>query len=91
MYKYLKYFFSSYFHQDWMLEGETLEDILENFKCNESRAIVDNVIKELNALNRVGYLDENFVYSLGCFIIPDKEIDGNILPWLQTINKYLSK
>lgn len=91
MYQYLKYFFSSYFHQDWILEGKTLEDILDSFKCRESRNIIDSVIKELGDLNEMKYISEDFVYSLGCFMIPDKEIDGNILPWLQHINKYLSK
>ncbi|WP_131826465.1 contact-dependent growth inhibition system immunity protein [Rodentibacter trehalosifermentans] len=90
MYQNLKYLFSSYFHQDWMLtEGETLEDVLNSFKRNESVEILQKVVCELSILLDQKYVGEDFVYSLGCFMIPEKEPDGNILLWLRKIQKYL--
>ncbi|MEG9488532.1 contact-dependent growth inhibition system immunity protein [Mannheimia indoligenes] len=91
MYPKLRYFFSTYFHQDWfLLEGETLEDVLNNFKKNETNQICQEVILELNLLIKEKYVDANFIYSLGCFMIPNTDVEGNVISWLKRIRGYLS-
>ena len=90
MYQNLKYLFSAYFHQDWaLLEGETLEDVLDSFKQNESAELFQKVLDELSILLKEEYVSEDFIYSLGCFMIPSKQSDGNVLPWLKHIQEYL--
>lgn len=87
----LRYFFSTYFHQDWfLLEGETLEDVLSNFKKNEMHKICQEVILELDLLIKEGYVDEHYIYSLGCFMIPSADANGNVISWLKRIREYLS-
>lgn len=91
VYPKLRYFFSTYFHQDWfLLEGKTLEDVLDNFKENETKEVCQEVILEVELLIKEKYVDENYIYSLGCFMIPNRDVDGNTIFWLKRIREYLS-
>lgn len=93
MHKNLEYFFSAYFHQDWReIEGENKDKIIDNFVSNESQSVILDVLNELlDVLSRNNYIPINFVYDMGCFMIPEADLDGNIKKWLYEIYECMSK
>lgn len=88
-FKNLKYFFSSYFHQDWDVEGDNISDIIKLFMECETQEIVQDVAIELKGLISKD-LPENRLIQLinefGCFYDPSFEYD-NFSDWLKKMHE----
>ncbi len=89
----LTQFFSSYFHQDWMLEADTSSEVVENYRNSESPESVEAALAELNKLREMPIAPadlETFILDeLGCYYDPSSE-NQTVTEWLEWVQKSLN-
>lgn len=81
----------SYLHQDWQLEGPTLEDVLDKFARIEGSEMARSAALEIGRVLEDRHTAEplrSLLQKLGCeYALPP----GNRLrPWLANVQKLLS-
>lgn len=93
-FKNLVQFFSGYFHQDWVDEANSPNELINLFKDTEPKEFIDQVLHELGVLLEKNLsteqLNKILLEELGCFYDPNS--DGiNTLDWLMSIRNMLLK
>lgn len=88
----LENFFSAYFHQDWSMDHDTAEEVVDYYRESESEQTVAGTREQLSALLAQG-LDEDElaekVQNMGCEYDPTCD-GGNYRDWLASLAQYLS-
>ena len=93
-FKNLVQFFSGYFHQDWVYEATSPNEIVRLFKDSEPKEFVDEVIFEINKLLEER-LNEEQLHKLlldefGCYY--DPHLDRlKTSEWLMNVHSILLK
>ena len=87
-------FFSGYFHQDWVYEADSTNEVVDLFKDNEPKEFVDQVLNELNDLLEEKLSEEQLnkllLEEFGCYY--DPHLDGiKTSDWLMNVRKVLSE
>jgi len=86
----LQQFLSSYFHQDWMLEGEADIDIVNIFIKDANLNEIKHIIEDID--NVISFFDEDegavmdYVQMLGSFYY---EENMNGIQWLKRLRSFL--
>jgi phenylalanyl-tRNA synthetase beta subunit len=90
---YLTQFFSSYFHQDWLLEDSNASEVVENYRNSESPESIEAALVELNKLLEmpIALADlETFILDkLGCYYDASSE-NQTVREWLEWVQKSLN-
>lgn len=83
----LENFFAAYFHQDWMVDHETPDAVVDDYLGAESEATVSQLRSELGELLAQGLEEDALaaqLRSFGCEYDPTR--DGrSVRDWLQSI------
>jgi len=89
----LTQFFSSYFHQDWPLEADTPNDVVNNYRSSEPPASVESASQELSKLLEMPIapadLEAFILDELGCYYDPQSE-NQTVREWLESVQKSLN-
>ncbi|MCU0545008.1 MAG: contact-dependent growth inhibition system immunity protein [Oscillatoriaceae cyanobacterium Prado104] len=89
----LTQFFSSYFHQDWLLEADSANDAVKNYCNTAPPASVAAVSVELRQLLEMPIaqpdLETFLLEELGCYYDPSSD-DLTIREWLESVQKSFS-
>ncbi|MEG3910391.1 contact-dependent growth inhibition system immunity protein [Microcoleus sp. w2-18bC1] len=89
----LTQFFSSYFHQDWLLEADTPSDVVNNYRSSEPRPSVEAASQELSKLLEMPIapadLEAFILDELGCYYDPQSE-NKTVREWLESVQKSLN-
>lgn len=90
----LTQFFSSYFHQDWLLESESAGDVVKNYCNTAPPESIEAVSAELKQLLEMPIAEpdlETFVLEeLGCYYDPSSD-DLTVREWLESVQKSLNR
>jgi CdiI immunity protein len=90
----LTQFFSSYFHQDWLLEAESASEVVKNYCNTAPPASIEAVSAELKQLLEMPIAEpdlETFVLEeLGCYYDPSSD-DLTVREWLESVQKSLNR
>src|ERR1700722_1667422 len=90
----LRYFLSSYFHQDWKVEGaRSWINVLVKFVESERPATAADVISEIEQLTSDGFSEvkgTEFLQQVGCYFVPNI-IDMSVQAWLLSIAEELRR
>jgi phenylalanyl-tRNA synthetase beta subunit len=88
----LTQFFSSYFHQDWPLEANSPNEVVENYRNSESPESIEGALAELNKLLEMPIAQpdlETFILEeLGCYYNPEAS-NQTVKQWLHSVQQSL--
>lgn len=86
----LQQFLSSYFHQDWMLEGKTDNEIISTFVKDADIDTIKYIIKDIDHFIlyslKHGEDANNYLYKIGSFYY---EEDMDEIQWLRHLRSIL--
>ncbi len=90
----LEHFFSAYFHEDWVLEGDNWEDIVKLYISHNQKsdieALSDQIEILISEIASKKYDSSVLQKQLGCYNLPEVE-DLSATDWLSGISQLLRK
>jgi hypothetical protein len=89
----LRQFLGGYFHQDWPLDRDGWEEVVDDFVAESPRSVVGEAVTELRDLLADGLSDEDaevLLEGLGCNVNPSA-FNLGAAEWLHALEARLSR
>src|SRR5450830_1778873 len=88
----LSQFFGAYFHQDWLEDASTWEDVAEHYAKNSDKPSIKLIALEIEKLSKVDIADSELfesVQQMGCFYFAGSAT--NFRFWLKELANHMHK
>lgn len=88
----LSQFFGAYFHQDWVEDSSTWENVAEHYAKNSDKSSIKLIAQELEKLSKVDIADAELfesVHEMGCFYFAGSATNFRL--WLKELANHMHK